>query len=211
MKKLSLFLSLFLSFSALLSTAQTVSPSRQAINKVEISGLNLTTSIPSKELKGYWESYIAKYGKVNNRRGVTTLDQAIIPAVATRPLKFESTITNSKNISSLFLAVSDNGNYISTGSDAAYVGAENFLKEFLVYATAQEEVRLVKEDYKKSTSDQAKLVKDKEKLLKNIEKSEKDLDKLRQELLKKESDIESFNTILLDKKKGVQEVERKNK
>ncbi len=205
--RIILFLSIALVCSTLTVGAQTVSPARQSLNKIEVSGLNLATSIPEKQLREYWTTYLSKYGKVKGKRGVQTVERAYIPSISSSSLNVSSAVTSSKNISTLFLALNDGGKYISSSSDSGYLAAEQFLKEFLTYATAQEELRLVKEDFSKSQDEQKKLVKEKDRLTKEIGKTEKDLENLRKELAKKESDLENYNTILQNKQKGVEDVE----
>ena len=190
--------------------AQTVSPARQTINKTEMAGLNLATSIPEKYLKEYWTTYLSKYGKVRSKKGAQTLEKAYIPDISKNSLSLTSSVTSSKNISTVFLALQDGGNFISSASDAGYMEAEQFLKQFLTYATAQEELRLVKEDFSKTQDEQKKLVREKDRLAKEIEKTEKELQKLRDELAKKDTELTNYNTILENKQKGVKEVESKN-
>lgn len=192
------------------SMAQTVSPARQTVDKTEMAGLNLATSIPEKYLKDYWASYLSKYGKVKSKKGVQTLEKAYIPDISKNSLNLSSTITSSRNISTIFLAVQDGATSISSASDAGYLETEQFLKQFLTYATAQEELRLVKEDFSKTQDEQKKLVKEKDRLIKDIEKTEKELQKLRDELVKKDAELANYNTILENKQKGVKEVESKN-
>ncbi len=209
MKKILLIFAASL-FIATFSTAQTVSPARQTIDKTEMAGLNLATSIPEKYLKGYWTTYLSKYGKVRSKKGAHTLEKAYIPDISKNSLSLTSAVTSSRNISTVFLAVQDGGTFISSASDAGYMETEQFLKQFLTYATAQEELRLVKEDFSKTQDEQKKLVKEKDRLTKEIEKTEKELQKLRDELTKKDTELANYNTILENKQKGVKEVESKN-
>ncbi|ODS83984.1 MAG: hypothetical protein ABS46_04875 [Cytophagaceae bacterium SCN 52-12] len=210
MKKVLLIFAASLLFTAASTMAQTVSPARQTINKTEMAGLNLATSIPEKYLKEYWTTYLSKYGKVRSKKGAQTLEKAYIPDISKNSLSLTSSVTSSKNISTVFLALQDGGNFISSASDAGYMEAEQFLKQFLTYATAQEELRLVKEDFSKTQDEQKKLVREKDRLAKEIEKTEKELQKLRDELAKKDTELTNYNTILENKQKGVKEVESKN-
>ncbi len=209
-KNILLIFAVSLLFVAAPLAAQTVSPARQTINKVEMSGLNLATSIPEKYLKDYWATYLSKYGKVRSRKGTQTLEKAYIPDISKNSLNLTSAVSNSKNISTIFLAVQDGTSFISSASDAGYLETEQFLKQFMTYATAQEELRLVKEDFTKTQDEQKKLVKEKDRLSKEIEKTEKELQKLRDELAKKDTELSNYNTILENKQKGVKEVESKN-
>lgn len=208
-KAIAVFAAAFLFFE-LHSTAQTVSPARQTINKSEVSGLNLSTSIPEKNLKEYWGTYLSKYGKVKNKRGAQTLEKAYIPDISKNSVELTSAISSSRNISTVFLSVKDGATTISSASDAGYLQTEQFLKNFLTYATAQEELRLVKEDFSKTQDEQKKLIREKDRLTKDIEKTEKELVKLRDELAQKETEINNFNSILENKQKGLKEVESKN-
>ena len=192
------------------ATAQTVSPARQTIDKTEMAGLNLATSIPGKQLKEYWTTYLSKYGKVKSKKGAQTLEKAYIPDISKNSIQVTSAVTSSKNISTVFLAVQDGATIISSASDAGYLETEQFLKQFLTYATAQEELRLVKEDFSKTQDEQKKLVREKDRLTKEIEKTEKELQKLRDELVKKDTELTNYNSILENKQKGVKEVESKN-
>lgn len=209
MKNLSILATL-LFFSVSTMLAQTVSPARQIVGKEEMSGLNLATSIPEKNLKEYWSSFLSKYGKVKSRKGAYSLEKAYVTDISKNSLNLTSAITSSRNISTLFLAVQDGGNYISSTSDAGYLETEQFLKQFLTYATAQEELRLVKADFTKTQDEQKKLVKEKDRLAKEIEKTEKDLTRLREELAKKDTELTNYNSILENKQKGLKEVEAKN-
>lgn len=191
------------------SNAQTVSPARQTVSKTEMAGLNLATSIPEKNLKEYWITFLSKYGKVKSRRSEQTLEKAYIPDISKNSLNLKSAITSSRNISTIFLSVQDGATTISSASDSGYLETEQFLKQFLTYATAQEELRLVKEDFSKTQDEQKKLVREKDRLIKEIEKTEKDLEKLREDLVKKDTELANYNTILENKQKGVQEVESK--
>ena len=208
-KVIAVFATTFL-FLQLTSSAQTVAPARQTIDKTEYSGLNLATSIPEKNLKEYWNTYLSKYGKVKSKRGAQFLEKAYIPAISTNSLSLTSTITSNRNLSTVFLSVKDGPVTISSASDGGYLETEQFLKQFLTYATAQEEVRLVKEDFSKTQDEQKKLVREKDKLIKDIEKTEKELAKLREELTQKETEISNFTSILENKQKGLKEVESKN-
>ncbi len=210
MKKNLLIFAASLLFIATTTTAQTVSPARQTVNKVEMAGLNLSTSIPEKYLKDYWTTYLSKYGKVRSKKGAQTLEKAYIPDISKNSLNLTSSVTSSRNISTIFLSVQDGGTIISSASDAGYMETEQFLKQFLTYATAQEELRLVKEDFSKTQDEQKKLVREKDRLTKEIEKTEKELQKLRDELAKKDTELANYNTILENKQKGVKEVESKN-
>jgi len=189
--------------------AQTVSPARQTINKSDVSGLNLATSIPEKQLKQYWASYLSRYGKVKNKKGVISLERAYIQSISANPVSIKSTTSSTKNISTLFLAIQENGKYISSASDAGYLESEQLLKDFTTYATAQEELRLVKQDFTQSQDEQKKLVREKDRLTRDIEKTEKELEKLRQALSQKEVELENYNAILQNKQKGVEAVEAK--
>lgn len=191
-------------------TAQTVSPARQTVGQTEMPGLNLATSIPEKNLRSYWTSYLSRYGKVKSRRGVQTLDKAYIPSISKGSVNLSSTVSSSRNISTVFFAVQDGGRFISSPSDVGYMETEQFLKEFMTYATAQEELRLVKDDFSKTQDEHKKLVREKDRLIKDIEKTEKELVKLREELTKKDTELENYNAILENKQRGVQEVESKN-
>lgn len=192
-------------------TAQTVSPARQTVGQTEMVGFNLSTSIPEKFLKTYWTTYLGKYGKVRSRRGVQTLERAYIPSFSSKSLELTSTVSSNRNISTVFLAVKDGSTYVSSPSDAGYLGVEQFLKEFMAYATAQEELRLVKEDFSKTQDEQKKMLREKDRLLKEIDRTEKALTKLRKDLAKKEEELENYNRILESKQQGVKEVESKNK
>lgn len=197
-------------FIAVSSGAQTVSPARQTVDKTEMAGLNLATSIPEKNLKEYWTTYLSKYGKVRSKRGAQTLEKAYIPDISKNSLNLTSSVSSSRNISTVFLAVRDGNSFISSASDAGYMETEQFLKQFLTYATAQEELRLVKADFTKTQDEQKKLVREKDRLTKEIEKTEKELQKLRDELVKKDTELTNYNSILENKQKGVKEVESKN-
>ncbi len=209
-KHVLLIFAVALLFIAVSSEAQTVSPARQTVDKTEMAGLNLATSIPEKHLKEYWTTYLSKYGKVRSKRGAQTLEKAYIPDISKNSLSLTSSVSSNRNISTVFLAVKDGSSYISSASDAGYMETEQFLKQFLTYATAQEELRLVKEDFTKTQDEQKKLVREKDRLTKEIEKAEKELQKLRDELAKKDTELTNYNSILENKQKGVKEVESKN-
>ncbi len=209
-KNVLLIFAASLLFIAASSTAQTVSPARQTVDKTEMAGLNLATSIPEKHLKEYWTTYLSKFGKVKSKRGAQRLEKAYISDISKNSLNLTSSISSSRNISTIFLAVQDGSTFISSASDTGYMETEQFLKQFLTYATAQEELRLVKEDFTKTQDEQKKLVREKDRLTKEIEKTEKELEKLREELAKKDTELTNYNTILENKQKGVKEVESKN-
>lgn len=206
-----LLAALFTLFLGYNTFAQTVSPARQTLGQTDMPGFNLATSIPEKNLKTYWTDYLSKYGKVRSKKGVQTLEKAYIPSLSSKALTLSSTVSSSRNISTLFLAVQDGSNYISSPSDEGYLGVEQFLKDFVAYATAQEELRLVKEDFAKTQDEQKKLVREKDRLIKEIKKTEKSLTKLREDLAKKETELENYSKILENKQKGVQEVESKKR
>jgi chromosome segregation ATPase len=189
--------------------AQTVAPARQTIDKTEYSGLNLSTSIPEKNLKEYWTTYLSKYGKLKSKRGAQSLEKAYIPEISKNSLNLTSAISSSRNISTIFLSLQDGPNTISSASDAGYLETEQFLKQFLTYATSQEELRLVKEDFSKTQDERKKLIREKDRLTKDIEKAEKELVKLREDLAKKETELTNYNSILENKQKGLKEVESK--
>lgn len=209
MKKLALSFTLILVLSVTSLIAQTVSPGKQTINKTEYYGLNLSTSIPEKYLSNYWEAYLNKFGKAKSRRGVYELQRSYIPSIASGPIDVTSSISSSKNISTLFLALNVNGSFVTNNSDTSYAPSEEFLKTFLSYASGQEEVRIIEEDFAEADKNNKKLIKEGDRLTKDIEKAEKELVKLKDELAKNKTDVEAANTFLQNKQKDVEAVKAK--
>lgn len=209
MKKIALNFIFIFVLAGTSSIAQTVSPGKQTISKTEYYGLNLTTSIPEKHLSNYWEAYLNKFGKVKSRRGVYELQRSYIPSVANGPIDVTSTVSSSKNISTLFLALNVNGSFVTNNSDTSYAPSEQFLKTFLSYASGQEEVRIIEEDFAEAEKNNKKLIKEGDRLAKDIEKAEKELVKLKDELAKNKTDIDAATTFLQNKQKDVEAVKAK--
>ena len=174
--------------------AQTVSPGKQTIDKLEYFGLNLNNNIAEKYLRKYWESYLDKFGKVKSKRGVYSIEKAAIPSVSNAPVQLTSQINSGKDLSQVFMALYVNGQYVTNASDETYKNAETILKDFSDYAGVREETRVADEIFKTSEKSYQKQTKDNDNTAKEIEKTEKKLTEMRAELEKKK--LEADNSLV---------------
>ncbi len=188
---------------------QTIAPGKQTIDKIEYYGYNLSSSIQEKYLNTYWKTYLGKFGKVRSKKGAYQLQRSYIPNISAGPVDLTSTIQSSKNISTLFMALNVNGAFITNNTDSNYASGEKFLREFLDYATGQEQIRVVETDFTDAEKNHKKLVKDSERITRDIERAEKELQKLKDEQVKVAAEIESANTFLQNKQKDVEATKSK--
>lgn len=168
--------------------AQSVFPGKQTLNKKEYFGLNLNSSIPERYLESYWEEYLKSFGKVRTRRGIYTVDRALVPAIASKPLVMTSQVSTAGNISHLFLAVKINDTYVANFTDSVYRATEQFLKDFSSFAIARDEVRMAEEYYTEADRNHQRLQRDGDRIANEIERLQKRLEELfkEQEINKKD-------------------------
>jgi hypothetical protein len=179
--------SLILGVLAIVSTsAQTVLPGKQDIEKASFEGLYVTTKIEDKYLEKYWEAYLKQYGKVNSSRGgVYRSSEANISSISSSPINLASRVSSSKGMSQVFIYLDlGNGAYVTQGSKG-YAEAEAFLKKFAEDALLMDDARVAEEAMKES----------------DIEKTEKELAQLKKDLEINQKDVATSQTDLEAKKK----------
>ncbi len=162
--------------------AQSVTTARHTVDKQEYSGLVLHSSIPEKDLAGYWSEYLKQFGKVKGNKNNTTVSNAYIKRMSSQPVQIVSAITGNKGTSQVFAAFQVEGTYIAGVSDRYYRDAEDLLKDFALFAAERDEVKLAQTNLTDTSKETKKLQKEGSKLAKKIQKTEKDLEKLRKDL-----------------------------
>jgi hypothetical protein len=195
--------SLILGVLAIVSTsAQTVLPGKQDIEKASFEGLYVTTKIEDKYLEKYWEAYLKQYGKVNSSRGgVYRSSEANISSISSSPINLASRVSSSKGMSQVFIYLDlGNGAYVTQGSKG-YAEAEAFLKKFAEDALLMDDARVAEEAMKESEKNFNKLIRKGETLKKDIEKTEKELAQLKKDLEINQKYVATSQTDLEAKKK----------
>jgi len=180
-------------------SAQGVFPGKESLNGKDYFGLNLNSSIPSRNLEGYWEDYLKTYGKTHSRRGVITADRANVPTISKEPVEILSQVSSARNISHVFLAVKVGQRFVSNFTDSTYTAAENFLKNFATYALVRDEVRLADEFYAEADKNHKNLERDNDRIVKEIERTQKKLEELMRDQETNKADL-AGSVIDLEKK-----------
>ena len=202
-------------FAMILSTisyslhAQTVFPGKQTIDKKEYLGLVLSNTISEKYLSDYWESYLAKFGKVKGKRGVYTIEKASIPSVSSNPVQVTSEVSSVKKQAQVFMALYVDGTYVANYNDQTYKAAESVLKDFSDYAGKREDVRVADETFTIAEKSHQKIQSKMEDNAKEIERTEKKLIELRSELEKGKVDSQNSIVDLQNKQKALEIVKSK--
>lgn len=189
--------------------AQTVFPGKQTIDKKEYMGLIMSNSISEKYLSDYWESYLAKFGKVKGKRGVYTIASASIPSVSPNPVQVTSEVSSVKKQAQVFMALYVDGTYVTNYSDQTYKAAESVLKDFSDYAGKREDVRVADDAFTVAEKGHQKIQSKMEDNAKEIDRTEKKLVELRSELEKGKIDSQNSIVDLQNKQKALEAVKSK--
>jgi len=205
LKIASVFSIAVLSTISFYTTAQSVFPGKETIDKKEYSGLTLSQGIQDKYLSTYWENYLAKFGKVKGKKGTYSLDKAAVTILSPNPVQITSQVASvNKTLSKVFIALNVDGSYVTNDSDQSYRTAETILKDFSEYAASREQVRLADEVFTGAEKTHQKLQRDMEDKTKEIEKTEKKLTELRAELEKGKTDSQTSLLDLQNKQKALE-------
>jgi hypothetical protein len=187
------------------TSAQSVFPGKETIDKKEFAGLTLSQGIPDKYLSTYWEDYLAKFGKVKGKKGLYTIEKAAVTILSPNPVQITSQVASvNKVLSKVFIALKVDGNFVTKENDQIYRTAENILKDFSEYAAMREEVRVADEAFTNTEKAYQKLQRDMEDKTKEIEKSEKKLIELRAELEKSKTDSQTSLLDLQNRQKALE-------
>jgi hypothetical protein len=187
------------------TSAQSVFPGKETIDKKEFAGLTLSQGIPDKYLSTYWEDYLAKFGKVKGKKGLYTIEKAAVTILSPNPVQITSHVASvNKVLSKVFIALKVDGNFVTNENDQIYRTAENILKDFSEYAAIREEVRVADEAFTNTEKAYQKLQRDMEDKTKEIEKSEKKLIELRAELEKSKTDSQTSLLDLQNRQKALE-------
>lgn len=204
MKKKFCLLTLLGGLLSLSISAQGVFPGKESLNGKDYFGLNLNSSIPSRNLENYWEEYLKTYGKTRSRRGVVTVDRANVPSISNQPIEMLSKVSTARNISHVFLAVKVGERFVSNFTDSTYIATENFLKNFSTYAAARDEVRLAEEYYAEADKNHKTLERDNDRIVKEIERTQKKLEELSRDQETNKADLAGSVIDLENKQKGLE-------
>jgi len=217
----SLLISLALFSTA--ARAQTVYAGETTVDKVKLSGLNLTLQGDGRQIEKDWEEQLKTYGRLSSARGTYRVLNADIRAISPEPINLTSTVKSSRTAATIFAAFDlGSGTYVRPG-DAAYNAAESLLKEFSVTTQHNQEVRLAEAGFDDAQKAHQKAVrtgerlqrdiennaKEREKLLKRIDDNAKELEQLQKDLETNKTDQTNALTELDTRKKGVEAVKKK--
>lgn len=206
----TILLSTALSAISLYTSAQSVAPSSETIDKKEYAGLALSHGIPEKYLSDYWESYVGKFGKVKGKKGNYSIEKAAVSAVSPNPVQIVSHVSAvNKTNSKVFLSISSDGSFVTSSNDQAYRAAENLLKDFSDYAVAREQVRVADDVFSGAEKSHNKLQKELDDKAKEIEKTEKKLIELKGEVEKGKSELQTSLLDLQNKQKSLEAAKAK--
>jgi predicted ribosome quality control (RQC) complex YloA/Tae2 family protein len=221
--KIYLFVLLVFAQFVAFSQASSVYFGAKKMEKEELEGLYVETTVDKKTVEKAWEAKLTEFGKLGRKGDLFFVPMAVIPAISGDLIAIESKITTVKNETILFCAFDmGNGKYLSPAEAKPYAAGEKFLRDFLVYLRAFEEQTSAEKDYAEAMKKHQKIQKNKERLeaelsrnvkeketfLKKMEENKLENLKIQQELQINKTEANSFSNevenkrVILEKIRG---------
>ncbi|MFT2010096.1 DNA repair ATPase [Pontibacter sp. 13R65] len=214
--KTRLLLAGVLVFTTMFAKAQTVrvEEREQPIEGVARRGQQLTVELDPKLVEKSWKEHLGqKAGKVKYRKGVYSIDGAVIDTISSTPLKVLSKVGNNSEEGSYVWWSLDMGTaYVDkSATPAEYAAAENFMRGFARKVYRQDVLRQINEaeDVLRTTKlEQDRVVKQANDIQLSIEKNRKKRQELEAELAKNAEELKQLE-LTVEENVAQQELSRK--
>ncbi|TXK47133.1 DNA repair ATPase [Pontibacter qinzhouensis] len=187
-------------FLAVFAKAQSVKVEEreQPVDGVARRGQQLTVQLDPKLVEKSWKEHLGeKAGKVKYRKGVYSIEGAVIDTISSAPLRVISKVGNSSSEESYVWWSLDMGTaYVDkSATPAEYAAAENFMRGFARKVYRQDVLRQINEaeDVLRATKlEQDRVVKQANDIQLNIEKNRKRKQELEAEMAKNTEELKQL-------------------